>query len=65
MTLGCRVRVRPRKGLLPNTASSSAEPEQEPNEDLEVDEGEEHEHLEEFEAEIEAMLTEGDDDKRN
>ena len=27
--------------------------------------GEEHEQLEEFEAEIEAMLTEGDDDKRN
>ena len=35
------------------------------DEDLEVDEGEEHEQLEEFEAEIEAMLTEGDDDKRN
>jgi len=35
------------------------------DEDREVDEGEEHEQLEEFEAEIEAMLTEGDDDKRN
>jgi twitching motility protein PilJ len=35
------------------------------DEDLEVDEGGEHEQLEEFEAEIEAMLTEGDDDKRN
>lgn len=35
------------------------------DEDREVDEGEEHENLEEFEAEIEAMLTEGDDEKRS
>lgn len=50
-----------------------AEPEQALNEqideefdeELEVDEGEELENLEEFEAEVEAMLTEGDDDKRN
>ncbi len=35
------------------------------DEDLEVDEAEELEQLEEFEAEIEAMLTEGSDDKRN
>ena len=37
----------------------------EPDEDLEVDEGEELEQLDEFEAEIEAMLTEAEDDKRN
>ena len=35
------------------------------DEELEIDEGEEIEHLEEFEAEIEAMLSEDDDDKRN
>ena len=38
---------------------------QEFDEDIEVDEEEELEQLEEFEAEIEAMLTEGDDDKRD
>tara|TARA_B110000879_G_C11182237_1_gene519070 strand:+ start:1386 stop:3749 length:2364 start_codon:yes stop_codon:yes gene_type:complete len=35
------------------------------DEELEIDEGEEIEHLEEFEAEIEAMLSEDDDEKRN
>lgn len=35
------------------------------DEDLEVDEAEDLEQLEEFEAEIEAMLTEGNDDKRS
>ena len=35
------------------------------DEDLEVDETEDLEQLEEFEAEIEAMLTEGNDDKRS
>ena len=35
------------------------------DEELEVDEGEELENLEEFEAEVEAMLTEGDDPKRS
>ena len=40
---------------------SSGDAEQELDEDLEVDEGEELQHLEEFEAEIEAMLTDEDD----
>jgi twitching motility protein PilJ len=46
------------------SSPDDVEQDQELNEDLEVDEGEDLEHMEEFEAEVEAMLTE-DDDKRS
>ena len=49
---------------LGHQSSDEADPEQEPDEELEVDEGEDLEHLEEFEAEIEAMLAEGEDKHR-